>query len=459
MLKVSLPYQRKSLEALFGRKRMGWVNVPEWLNEAIIKIIQGQDKEIIRFDAGRIYKSFRSVTGYKVNTATDPIFGPCKSAQRTFKRTLQDEPDNKPHILEYGNRESLAYVSGYLPITYGPIYNVLYELSTRLPDFSPKNVMDFGTGPGTVIWAAHEVWGSNIENFLGIDISEAMLRMAENILSCQNKIQNIEFKKYITYDPKTRYDLVVSAFTFNELPNDNIRQSILESLWNKTEDTLVLIEKGTPAGFKIIAEARKKILLSSTKLQAEVNSQVDNRDNGSISKLTNYGAHVVAPMQTKKVVGNNYEDSKYSYVILRRGPRPRVPAETSKKLEKLTREDAIDTELARDFSTEAFHWARLILPPIKRSGHIVMDYCSNTGKRNAVVLLLSQGKVPYRDARKAMWGDLFPHSPKKPAERRNIGIDKNHNKEEIYIMDEIEDDANQENSPRKRNVPRKKKDL
>ncbi|CAG8727945.1 6181_t:CDS:10, partial [Gigaspora rosea] len=476
---VSLPYQRKSLEALFGRKRMGWVNVPEWLNEAIIKIIQGQDKEIIRFDAGRIYKSFRSVTGYKVNTATDPIFGPCKSAQRTFKRTLQDEPDNKPHILEYGNRESLAYVSGYLPITYGPIYNVLYELSTRLPDFSPKNVMDFGTGPGTVIWAAHEIWGSNIENFLGIDISEAMLRMAENILSYQNKIQNIEFKKYITYDPKTRYDLVVSAFTFNELPNDNIRQSILESLWNKTEDTLVLIEKGTPAGFRIIAEARKKILLSSTKLQAEVNSQVDNHDNDSISKLTNYGAHVVAPcphdgecpliesrnwchfsqrinrpsylMQTKKVVGNNYEDSKYSYVILRRGPRPRVQAETSKTLEKLTREDAIDTELARNFSTEAFHWARLILPPIKRSGHIVMDYCSNTGKRNAIVLLLSQGKVPYRDARKAMWGDLFPHSPKKPAERRNIGIDKKHNKEEIYIMDEIEDDANQENSPRKRN--------
>ncbi|RIB08287.1 mitochondrial small ribosomal subunit Rsm22-domain-containing protein [Gigaspora rosea] len=422
---VSLPYQRKSLEALFGRKRMGWVNVPEWLNEAIIKIIQGcQDKEIIRFDAGRIYKSFRSVTGYK--------------------------PDNKPHILEYGNRESLAYVSGYLPITYGPIYNVLYELSTRLPDFSPKNVMDFGTGPGTVIWAAHEIWGSNIENFLGIDISEAMLRMAENILSYQNKIQNIEFKKYITYDPKTRYDLVVSAFTFNELPNDNIRQSILESLWNKTEDTLVLIEKGTPAGFRIIAEARKKILLSSTKLQAECPHDgecplIESRNWCHFSQRINRPSYL---MQTKKVVGNNYEDSKYSYVILRRGPRPRVQAETSKTLEKLTH-----------FSTEAFHWARLILPPIKRSGHIVMDYCSNTGKRNAIVLLLSQGKVPYRDARKAMWGDLFPHSPKKPAERRNIGIDKKHNKEEIYIMDEIEDDANQENSPRKRNVPRKKKEL
>jgi len=32
----------------------------------------------------------------------------------------------------------------------------------------------------------------------------------------------------------------------------------------------------------------------------------------------------------------------------------------------------------------------------------------------------SQGKVPYRDARKSIWGDLFPHEPKKPAVRRNV---------------------------------------
>ncbi|CAG8450110.1 13127_t:CDS:2 [Cetraspora pellucida] len=377
------------------------------------------------------------------------------SAQKTFKRTLQEEPDNKPHILEYGGRESLAYVAGYLPITYGPIYNVLYELSTRLPDFSPKNVMDFGTGPGTAIWAAHEIWGSNIGSFFGIDISEAMLRMAENILSYNSKIQNIDFKKSITYDPKTRYDLVISAFTFNELPNDNIRQSILESLWNKTEDTLVLIEKGTPAGFKIIAEARKKILHSATKFQVEANLQLDKQDNDVLSTLANYGAHVVAPcphdgecpliesrnwchfsqrinrpsylMQTKKVVGNNYEDSKYSYVILRRGPRPRISAtETSKKMEKLTHDNTINTELAKS------HIERMIIPK-------------------------SQGKVPYRDARKAMWGDLFPHPPKKPAERRDIGIDKKNNKEEIYMMNDIEDDADQENLPRRRNIPRKKK--
>jgi ribosomal protein RSM22 (predicted rRNA methylase) len=77
--------------------------------------------------------------------------GPCKSAHNTFKRFAL-ENKVKPHILEYGVHEAMAYIAGYLPISYGPIFNVLTELKNRIPDFSPQNVMDFGTGPGTAIW-------------------------------------------------------------------------------------------------------------------------------------------------------------------------------------------------------------------------------------------------------------------------------------------------------------------
>lgn len=34
---------------------------------------------------------------------------------------------------------------------------VLDELRMRLPDFAPRSMLDFGSGPGTVIWAAREV--------------------------------------------------------------------------------------------------------------------------------------------------------------------------------------------------------------------------------------------------------------------------------------------------------------
>ncbi|RIA88444.1 mitochondrial small ribosomal subunit Rsm22-domain-containing protein [Glomus cerebriforme] len=443
------PYARKSPEAIFGTKRIGWVVLPDWLNEAVLEIVKEHDKEMIRHDAKRIYLSLRSTTGYKsVIDFKDPIMGPCKSARNTFKR-FSLENEIKPHVLEYGARETMAYIAGYLPISYGPIFNVLNELKRRIPDFSPQNVMDFGTGPGTAIWATHNIWDKHVPNFLGVDISESMLRTAEKILSFQpreDRIKNIEFKRYLTHEPQQlKHDLVISAFTLNELPNDNIRETILESLWDRTKDLLVLIENGTPAGFKIIAEARKRILNINKQQSNEVESITDNLEDETKNSIE-YGAHVVAPcphdgtcpllksrnwchfsqrinrpsylMQTKNVKNDNFEDSKYCYVILRKGQRPKLPTEVTDK-------SFLNVDNKRDLTVDAYNWSRLVMPPLKRSGHVVLDYCSKTGKITCRyiergIIPKSQGKVPYRDAFKSTWGDLFPHEPKKPAVRRHI---------------------------------------
>lgn len=57
----------------------------------------------------------------------------------------------------------------------------------------------------------------------------------------------------------------------------------------------------------------------------------------------------------------NEEDAKYAYVILRRGPRPRSS-------------DATDS-----LETKAYEWPRLIQPPLKKHGHVVMDTCASSG--------------------------------------------------------------------------------
>ena len=36
-------------------------------------------------------------------------------------------------------------------------------------------------------------------------------------------------------------------------------------------------------------------------------------------------------------------------------------------------------ELEDLMKAEAFHWPRLVLPPLKKSGHVVMDVCSPSG--------------------------------------------------------------------------------
>ncbi|KAI6153974.1 mitochondrial small ribosomal subunit Rsm22-domain-containing protein [Pisolithus tinctorius] len=67
---------------------------------------------------------------------------------------------------------------------------------------------------------------------------------------------------------------------------------------------------------------------------------------------------------------------------------------------------------------EAYRWPRLVFPPLKKSGHIIIDACTAEGKIMRLTIPRSQGKQAFYDARKSSWGDLFPHPPKnKPVER------------------------------------------
>ena len=103
-------------------------------------------------------------------------------------------------------------------------------------------------------------------------------------------------------------------------------------------------------------------------------------------------------MKTKNVKNNNFEDSKYCYVILRKGERPTLITSTNADKPSLDVDDKrgsihmlynkccicfqerILTLIILDLTVEAYHWSRLIMPPMKRSEHVVMDYCSKTGK-------------------------------------------------------------------------------
>jgi ribosomal protein RSM22 (predicted rRNA methylase) len=38
------------------------------------------------------------------------------------------------------------------------------------------------------------------------------------------------------------------------------------------------------------------------------------------------------------------------------------------------------------FEMEAYHWPRLINPPLKRGGHVIMDVCSSSGELILFVL-------------------------------------------------------------------------
>ena len=70
-------------------------------------------------------------------------------------------------------------------------------------------------------------------------------------------------------------------------------------------------------------------------------------------------------------------------------------------------------------------WSRLVRPPSKRSGHVVLDLCTPAGSLQLYTIAASHSELlgpgSYRMARKARWGDAWPH----PAVVRRTRIDDN----------------------------------
>lgn len=59
-------------------------------------------------------------------------------------------PDYLPHV-------SAAYIAARMPGAYSVLHRIFDELRLQLSDFQPQTMLDFGSGPGTAIWAAREV--------------------------------------------------------------------------------------------------------------------------------------------------------------------------------------------------------------------------------------------------------------------------------------------------------------
>lgn len=90
--------------------------------------------------------------------------------------------------------------------------------------------------------------------------------------------------------------------------------------------------------------------------------------------------------------------------------------------ERRYKSEISDSALQEHIRLSSYHWRRTIYPPMKGSGHITFDTCTPGGKIARIVIPRSQGKQHYYDARKANWGDLFPHEPRNGEVIRKRGI-------------------------------------
>ena len=216
-----------------------------------------------------------------------------------------------------------AYLVARLPATHAAVSRVLGEAAAARPDFSPRSVLDAGSGPGTAAWAAVEAWPGlarvtfldNAPDFLKLAMALAAegphpLAGAAGIAgTIQALPQGLEA------------DVVVAAYALAELSAAEVPQAAAK-LWAASAHMLVLVEPGTPQGFARIRAARHALLGQGAVpvapcTHAEACPMAGDDWCHFSVRLARSRAHMHA-----KGASVPFEDERFSYLVLARQGEP-----------------------------------------------------------------------------------------------------------------------------------------
>lgn len=189
----------------------------------------------------------------------------------------------KNTLPPYNTAVSLAFAAALMPSMYSATLHVLSETAKRLPKWTPTQVIDFGSGTSSVAWAlAHVyVWKRNETlRYAGIDQAKPMQWLAadclkhlpphistrlylSDFLSTANPSPLDTITSSSSYDPSR--SLAITAFTLSEITHPLKRQSAVEKMWQSGAEMIIIIDRGTPSGFNLVADARAQLLALSKK--------------------------------------------------------------------------------------------------------------------------------------------------------------------------------------------------
>lgn len=268
-----------------------------------------------------------------------------------------------------------AYVAARMPATYAAVRQAIAQASQARPGFAPRSLLDVGCGPGTVLWAADDAWDT-LESAELLEASAPIRavaeRLAEGAFSFRPRFVGGDARKALGEAGPA--DLVTLSYVLDEVsPQDGA--ALVEALWNKARDTLLIVEPGTPAGWRRILLARDLLLARR--------------------------AHVIAPCphaQTCPVVSPDWCH------FARRLSRSRLHRQI--KGGEAPFEDEKFTYLAVSRERAETPAARILSMPRNAGGRIALKLCRADGSLEDA-MVTKRDAPAYRTARRASWGDAL----------------------------------------------------
>jgi len=183
-----------------------------------------------------------------------------QQALRQAARTLSDRyraelRDDRLHMA--GELAVKAYLAARMPATYAAVRASLDALGQARPDFSPETLLDIGAGPGTVVWAAAELWPGLARATL-VEASAAARQTGESLAQRAGLgVEATWIDADATLDsPAGRpAELVTASYLLDEIA-PAARPGLIERLWSLTLDTLLIVEPGTCHFSRRVARSR-----------------------------------------------------------------------------------------------------------------------------------------------------------------------------------------------------------
>jgi ribosomal protein RSM22 (predicted rRNA methylase) len=223
--------------------------------------------------------------------------------------------------------DALAYALARMPATYAAVAACLNALIEVRSDFAPEGLLDIGAGPGTASFAAAEAFPS-LQSFALLDRNSALRALATELARENARLSKLNYtagEASSTLLEAEAADLVVASYVIGELTEAE-RNELVALAWGKTNDALLLVEPGTPAGYARIMAARAQLIAHGAHVVAPCPHDL-------ACPLTppdwcHFAQRLARSRAHKQIKGAElpFEDEKFSYVVATRAPAPNRPA-------------------------------------------------------------------------------------------------------------------------------------
>ncbi|WP_327694463.1 small ribosomal subunit Rsm22 family protein [Streptomyces sp. NBC_00459] len=303
---------------------------------------------------------------------------PPKTAAQAVERLIANyrgrTPTDAPVLRD--RSDVAAYAAYRMPATFEAVCSALDAFAAAAPGWSPGSHVDVGGGTGAATWAVNAVW-EGVRPVTVLDWAEPALTLGREIAAANPELKGAEWQRS-RIGAALRIestDLVTIAYVLGEL-TDADRTSVVDVAAGAAQ-AVVVIEPGTPDGYRRVIEAREQLVRAGFHIAAPCPHSaacpiVPGED------WCHFSARVSRSSLHRKVKGGSlsYEDEKFSYVAATRFPV--TPAPT-----------------------------RIVRKPQIRKGQVLLDLCETEPSLRRETVTKRHG-VLYRAARDADWGDAWP---------------------------------------------------